>query len=157
MAKLQDKIRNVLQESRTLIPGAQVLLGSQYHSAFQARFEALSLSSKFLLLAALSLTLIVLALLIAPAPYHRIVEEGEDTERFHRFASRVLLASLITLALGITGDFFVVVQFATDSTPLALTLSLFMLLFFYGLWFGWTIYRRNRRKAHRKEKPIWAA
>jgi hypothetical protein len=35
----------------------------------------------------------------------------------------------------------------TGSTALAATLSLAMLLLFYGLWFGFTLYRRRLRQA----------
>ena len=110
MAKLQDKIRNVLNESRILILGAQVLLGFQYRSAFEARFVDLQRSSKYLLLTALSLILIVLALLVSPAPYHQIVEEGNDTEGFHRFTTAIIELALLPFALGLAINFYVAAQ-----------------------------------------------
>ena len=39
---LGQKVKTALDETRTLILGAQILLGFQYHGAFQERFEALS-------------------------------------------------------------------------------------------------------------------
>jgi hypothetical protein len=47
-------------------------------------------------------------LLITPAAYHRVAEHGEDSEQFHNFASRVMLAAMFFLGLGLAGDFFVV-------------------------------------------------
>ncbi len=49
------------------------------------------------------------------------------------------------LALGVSGDFFVVVRKITESTTSAVAAALVSLLFFYGLWFGLTIYRRGRQ------------
>src|SRR5437899_1834769 len=42
-------------------------------------------------------------------------EQGEETEHFYRFASRVVLAAMMPLAVGIAGDFFVVGSMVTGS------------------------------------------
>jgi Family of unknown function (DUF6328) len=79
---------------------------------------------------------------MTPAAYHRIVERGEETEHFHRFASRVLLAAMIPLALGITADFYIVMRKVTESAALSAIVAALLLIAFYGLWFGYTLYRR---------------
>jgi cell division protein FtsW (lipid II flippase) len=101
-------------------------------------------SSQYLKLFALGLMLIALGLLLAPAAYHRIVERGEETEHFHRFASHILVAAMILLGLGVCGDFFVVARKITESDEVALIAALCVLLFFFVMWFGLTIYRRNQ-------------
>lgn len=154
---LAEKIDHLLTETRVALPGAQALLGFQFVIFLTSPFQRLPSSLKYLHLASLSFITITTILLMTPAAYHRIVEKGENTEQFHRFASWILLASLTTLALGITGDFFVVVHHVTHSTPLAGALSLLMLFFFYGLWFGLTIYLKNRREEHRKGREILVA
>jgi len=53
---------------------------------------------------------------------------------------------MIPLALGLSGDLFVVVRKVTESTKLAVTISLVQLALFYGLWFGFTTYRKRARK-----------
>jgi hypothetical protein len=83
---------------------------------------------------------------MTPAAYHRLVERGENTEHFHRFASRILLAAMIPLALGITGDFYVVARKVTQSDGLSIALAALALLIFYGLWFGYTLYVRQSRE-----------
>jgi hypothetical protein len=90
---------------------------------------------------------VAIVLLMAPAAYHRIVEEGEESEHFHRVASRMLIAAMIPLAAGICGDLFVVARKITESATASIVIGGLMLLFFYGLWFGYTIYRRGRREA----------
>ena len=81
--------------------------------------------------------------MLRTAAYHRIVERGEDTERFHNIATRLLVASMVTLPIGISGDLFVVVRKVTRSMSLSIASSLAALAVFYGLWFGFNLYRRK--------------
>jgi hypothetical protein len=84
-------------------------------------------------------------LLMAPAAYHRIVEQGEDTENFLRLAGRFVLPSMVPLALGISLNFFVVVHKVSNSIPLAVAGTVLLLILFFGLWFGFTLYRRAQQ------------
>ncbi len=147
--KVKDKIQQVLTEVRTVLPGAQALLGFQFAALLVEGFEKLPQSSKYVHFASLSLIGLAIVLMMTPAAYHRLVEQGEETEHFHRFASRTMLASMIPLALGITGDFFVVARKITESDGLSVGLSALALLIFYGLWFGFTLYRRHARPQER--------
>ncbi len=54
--QLHDKIQYVLDESRILILGAQVLVGFHYRAAFERGFQHLPETSQALLLGALGLT-----------------------------------------------------------------------------------------------------
>lgn len=144
--ELKDKIEHVLTEVRVVLPGGQALLGFQLISTLMEAFEKLPASSKYVHLASLGLMALSVILLMAPAAYHRIVEEGEDTEHFHRVASRFLIAAMIPLALGICGDLFVVIRKVTESATTAIICAALALLFFYGLWFGYTIYRRSQKE-----------
>jgi len=143
--ELKDKIKHVLTEARMVLPGAQTLLGFQFVIFLMESFDQIPDSSKYLHLASLGCTAVSIILLMTPAAYHRMVEEGENTEHFHRFASRMVVAAMVPLALGLSGDFFVVIRQVTDSPPLALIGMLLLLAFFYGLWFGFTLYRKRRR------------
>jgi hypothetical protein len=141
--KLTDKIKHVLTETRVVLPGAQALLGFQFVTTLMEAFEKLPASSKYVHLVSLMMVAISIVLLMTPAAYHRIVEEGEETEHFHRFSSRVLVIAMIPLALGVCGDFFVVMRRIVTSSTASLIAASAMLVFFYGLWFGLTIYRRQ--------------
>ncbi|HEX8089506.1 MAG TPA: DUF6328 family protein, partial [Blastocatellia bacterium] len=148
-AKLKDKIRHVLTEARTVLPGAQALLGFQFATILMEGFEKLPESSKYVHMASLVMVALAIVLLMTPAAYHRLVEQGEETERFHRFSGRLLLASMVPLALGMCGDLFVVIRKVSESIAFALSCALAMALFFYGLWFGYTAYRRVRVRRER--------
>ena len=58
----------------------QALLGFQFASYITSAFEKLSAAAKVVHTASLFL----LVLLMTPAPYHRLVGGGEDTEHFER-------------------------------------------------------------------------
>ena len=141
--KLLDKIDQLLTESRVIIPGAQALLGFQFVAILMDGFDKLPASSQYVHIASLALMGIAMVLLMTPAAYHRIVENGEDTPRFYTFASRIILWSMVPLAAGLTGDFFVVVRRVTGSATLGLAISLPALLLCYAAWFGYTLSRRQ--------------
>ena len=91
-----------------------------------------------------ALMALTVSLLITPAAYHRIVENGEDTEHFHKVAGIFLLAAMILLPLGICGDLFVVRMIVADASIAVICAGL-MLVLFYGLWFGSTAHRRMQK------------
>ena len=148
--KIKDKIKHVLTEARVVLPGAQTLLGFQFVVFLMESFDHLPESSKYVHLASLSMVALSIVLLMTPAAYHRIVEQGEETEHFHRFATHMLLAAMVPLALGLSGDLFIVTRKVTGSAGLALTLALVTLALFYGLWFGYSVYRRGERKQSKR-------
>ena len=145
-ATLTDKIDQVLTEARMVLPGAQALLGFQFIAMMMEGFDKLPRSSQLVHLASLFLVALTIILLMTPAAYHRLVERGEETEHFHRFASRVLIAAMIPLALGLCAELYIVARKVTASDMTALIIALLMLLFFYGLWFGYTFYHRRQHE-----------
>jgi Family of unknown function (DUF6328) len=71
--ELTKKIKLALDETRILILGAQILLGFQFRMVFSDRYEELPASLQWLDGVALVPMICVVALLITPGPYHRIV------------------------------------------------------------------------------------
>lgn len=142
---LDTRIRQVLTEARVVLPGAQALLGFQLVAVLADGFEKLPESSRQLHLVSLVLLALSTVLLMTPAAYHRVVEQGDNTEHFHRFASRVVLMAMVPLGLAIAGDAYIVVEKVTRSASLAILTTLLLLTFFFGCWFGYTTYARHRR------------
>lgn len=143
--QLKDKIEQVLTEGRVILPGAQALLGFQFATFLMDAFEKLPESSKYVHFASLSLVALSIIFLMTPAAYHRIVEHGENTEYFHRFSSRMLLMAMAPLALGISGDLFIVARKVMESTRVAIGIAGTAVVFFFGLWFGFTTYQKMRK------------
>ncbi|HEV8495114.1 MAG TPA: DUF6328 family protein [Candidatus Angelobacter sp.] len=140
---LSDRIKKVLLECRMALPGAQAFLGFQFAIVFVQGFEQLPRAWQLIHFASLLATTIATVLLIAPAAYHRIHEAGDDTERFHRVASRLMLAALVFLSPGMAGDLFLVIANVTHLPTLASWVAGALLLAFYGLWFGVSSWRRK--------------
>jgi cytochrome bd-type quinol oxidase subunit 2 len=143
--KIEDKIVQVLTEARVVLPGVQALLGFQFITIWSDSFKDLAQSAKLIHVGALLAIALTTIFLMTPAAYHRLVEDGEATEHFHRFASRMLLLALVPLAFGLSADFFVVVEKVTSSFPIAIILSAATLCAFLGLWFGLTLALRLRK------------
>ena len=146
---LETRIKQVLTEARVVLPGAQALLGFQFVAMLTDAFEKLPRTLQYLHLASLGLIALCVVLLMAPAAFHRIVERGEDTERLHRFSSTMVLAAMVPLALGIAGDFYIVLDKVLDSPTVAIALAVSSLVMFFGLWFGLTLALRARAEAGR--------
>ncbi|MCA1663084.1 MAG: DUF6328 family protein [Myxococcales bacterium] len=140
---VKNKIRHALTEARVVLPGVQALLGFQFATMLLEGFDKLPLALKWLHFASLGCMAIAIVLLITPAAWHRIVEKGEENERFHRFASAMVVAALVPIALGLSGDFFVVSYKITQSAPAAAGLGGAAFVMFFGLWFGLTLARRH--------------
>ena len=144
--KLEDKITQVLTEARVVLPGAQALLGFQLAMTLMESYERLPESSKDVHLAATCAIALTVIFLMSPPAYHRIVEGGDDTERFHRFASWMVLAAMVTLPLGFAGDLWIVVRKQLGTVTAAHAAAAATLFFFYGLWFFAMLALRARRR-----------
>ena len=145
--KLEDKIVQVLTEARVVLPGAQALLGFQLAMTLMEGYDRLPDSSKDVHLAAICAIALTVVFLMAPPAYHRIVERGEDTERFHRFASWMVMSAMATLPLGFAGELWIVIRKQTGSLGAAHASAGLALLFFYGLWFcAMLVLRASRRR-----------
>jgi hypothetical protein len=138
-----DKIKQILTEGRIILPGAQALLGFQLSGFFTDAFEKLPRQSQILHLVALSFVALTAILLMTPPAYHRIVEKGEETERFEKVANRFVISAMIPLALGVVVDFYVVLNKVTHAPGVSLGISAAVLALFYGLWFVYPLLARN--------------
>jgi hypothetical protein len=141
---LEHRVVQVLTEARVVLPGAQALLGFQFAMVLMDGFEKLDPGVKQVHLAALGCIALATIVLMAPAAYHRIVERGEDSERFHDFAGRMVLLALALLAPGFAGDVYVVLRKLRYDQ--AATVSVATVLVFYGVWFGLTSLLKALRK-----------
>ena len=145
-SEIDERIKKLLIECRMALPGAQAFLGFQFAIVFTDSFKKLPRSSHWVHFGSLLATTISIVLLIAVAAYHRLAEGGEETEHFHKVASRFLLAALLFLAPGMTGDLLVVMREVTGSANIAIWISVLLLLAFYGLWFGVSLWRAKSRR-----------
>ncbi len=136
MARLEDKVQSALDEGHILIMGAQVLVGVQYRSCFEKRFDSLPLLSQYLKVAGLAGMLVAIALLMAPIGYHWLAVRGQSTDRMHRLATATAAGALLPFAAGLGIDSYVAVQSVAGALAALIAgacASLTALFFWYGL------------------------
>lgn len=146
MVSTKDRITELLTESRIVLPGVQALLGFQFASYLTEVFEKLSPAAKAVNTASLLMLVLAMVLLMMLAPYHRLAEDGENTERFERVAERLVLASLVPLALSVAGDVFVVTE-AVLGTAAGAAVALACAAGMAALWFGVPLLAARRTPA----------
>ena len=125
----------LLDECRMVLPGIQALFGFQLVAVFNSAFgEKLSPSEQRLHLLAIALVAIAVALIMTPAALHRQRGAYEVSDTFVRVSSRLLLWSMVPLALSISLDFYLVSRVITG-TRLVSLFGVAMFALFSALWF----------------------
>lgn len=142
--ELKEKVEHLLEEVRIVLPGTQVLLGFQFTAIFSNGFDKLNDQLQQIHLASLGCILFAIIFIMIPPSYHRIADEGDDTERFHTVSSMVIIASLFMLALGIAIDMYVVVSHVMKDNTLALISSAVTLVGAYLAWFAFPIISKKK-------------
>lgn len=132
---LKDRISHVLVEARIVMPGAQAMLGFQLAAYFTDAFEKLPMTARLVHTASALCIVLTILLLMTPPAYHRIVNAGEDTPDFDRFAARFVLGSLVPLALGLGGEAYVFMVRAFQDPALAVIASMVIPLGLLAVWF----------------------
>jgi hypothetical protein len=141
---LDSAAKHILEECRMVLPGIQALFGFQLIAVFNDGFSAkLSEGRQDLHYAAIVLVTLAVAMVMAPAAVHRQSAQREVSERFIWLASRLLVASMFPLALGICLELYLVGVVITDKDWLPATVSALAFGAFAALW-AW-LPRRERR------------
>lgn len=135
VASTKERITELLTEARIVLPGVQALLGFQFASYLTDAFHALSPMAKAVNTGSLLLLVVAMILLMMPAPFHRLVEGGENTSSFERAAERLVLAALVPLALAVAGDVFVIATVVGGSAVAAVAAAA-SAAGTLALWFG---------------------
>jgi len=132
---LNDATTHVLEECRTVVPGMQALFGFQLIAVFSAAFkEDLLQAERTLHLAALLLVAIAIALVMAPAALHRQSEPMSVSRGFIATSSRLLMASMVPLAVGICLDVYLIARVILGTSGPAVIVAVLLLGVFFVFW-----------------------
>jgi hypothetical protein len=142
---VDKEVHTALEEARMVLPGVQTLLGFQLIALFAERFPELDDLERHLHLAAMVLSGIAMALVMAPAAYHRIAERHQVSHRFVKLTSELLASGMAVLAVGISIEFYVAARLASEDTWIAATVAVAFFALFGWLWFVFPFRRRARR------------
>jgi len=107
-APLTEVVSHLLEECRMVLPGIQALFGFQLVSVFNRRFDEVPFPNQVAHVVATGLVALSAGLIMTPAEYHRAVAPEGVTERLVWLSTRLLLASMFLLAVGVSVDFFVI-------------------------------------------------
>jgi hypothetical protein len=152
MAKLSDRIETVLNESRMLLLGGQVLLGFTYRICFETAFDKLPPLAQYIELFSLSAVTLGLSCLLWPATFHRIAEHGWQTQRVHRFTNTVLDWSLLPFCIALGLSFYPVC--VAMRVPHAAEISTAAFVVALGAWYGAGILQRRSGVRERLEPKL---
>jgi hypothetical protein len=134
--KLSDKVKIALEETRILILGSQILLGFAFRGVFDDRFDQLPEYARYADGVGLGLLVCTVGLLIAPGPYHRIVEAGQDSGRLHRFTTFIADLALLPFALALGIGLFVGAEGIFDDSAVAVAAGAMGAGLALALWYG---------------------
>ena len=125
---------SILDECRMVLPGVQALFGFQlvivFTSVFDQRLDPLE---QRLHLVAIALIALSIAAFMTPAAYLRQAHAYTITPEFARISTRSLLLGVLSLAIGISLDFFLVACVILRG-PIAILLGIGLLAVFLALW-----------------------
>ena len=133
---LNDAASHLLEECRMVLPGIQALFGFQLIAVFNNRFStALTDFERDVHLVATLLVAVAIALVMAPAAWHRRLEPRSVSARLIALSTRCLLASMFPLAFGIALEVYLIARIITGLEWLASAIAVCCLLTFFVLWF----------------------
>ncbi len=111
----RERYRELLEETRTVMPGTQVLFAFLLTAAFSESFKDLDLLAKRSYAAALLLAAIAAITLMAPTAFHRISDPGTRAERL-KVSTKLQVTGMFLLLASMSLVTFVVGQLIFDDT-----------------------------------------
>ena len=133
--RLDSAASHLLEECRMVLPGIQALFGFQLIAVFNQGFDQkLSSGEQQIHFFALLLVALSAALVMAPAAIHRQTQLRSVSERFIWLSSRLLLASMFPLALGLSLDVYLIARVVFGTPVLGIAFAALLLAVLMLLW-----------------------
>ena len=142
-ARLEREHNELLQELRSLIPGAQVLLGFLLAISFTNQFGDLSDGERYVYYGTLVCTAVALVLFMAPAAHHRLRFREGDKDYMLRKANREAIAGTVASSLALTGVLYLVTDLVFGATE-AVVASVAFFAFAAWRWWSFALLRALR-------------
>jgi amino acid transporter len=145
-ARLEREHNELLQELRSLIPGAQVLLGFLLAITFTSPFGDLDDGQRYVYYVTLVSTAVALVLYMAPAAYHRLRFREGDKDYLLRKGNREAIAATVASSLALTGVLYLVTTFVFGTAE-AILVAIAFFVFTAWRWWSHALYRTLRERA----------
>ncbi len=130
--RLDRNYSELLQEVRVAQTGVQLLLAFLLTLAFTPRFGSLTAFQRHVYVTSLVLGFAASALLIAPAPFHRVVYGRRLKRSLLRASNRFALAGLALLMLSLSAALLLILNVVLGARPAELVAG--SLLGWFALW-----------------------
>jgi heme A synthase len=141
---LKEETRTAVEEARMVLPGIQALFGFQLIAVFNQRFQDLPRAAQITHLLALGLVTLTIALVMAPAAYHRIAERGWASRHLVDLTSLFLSWGMGMLMIALSLEVPVVAQLLLHNVAFSVFVGAALLLVFLSLWFVLPLRARAR-------------
>jgi hypothetical protein len=142
---LEKRAEAAIQESRMVLPGIQTLFGFQLIAGFNQGFRELAALEQHLHYASLILTALAIAIIMTPAAYHRIVEQGSVSLFFVRLISWLLCTAMVPLAVALGLEVYVVGSVILGDRASSAVIAGGVVAVFAALWFVFPFAMRWRQ------------
>ena len=144
------QLDQLLQETRVVMPGVQVLFAFLLAVVFQQNFAKTTQFQKDVFLATILCSAGAALCFIAPAAWHRILFEQQDKRHIIKVANRFVISGVAFLALAMTLALILVCDVVFTSATAAIVAAALGLAFAW-FWFVAPLLRRarDRRESER--------
>ena len=144
-ARLEREYNELLQELRSLIPGANVLLGFLLAVTFTDQFDTLDRIERYVYFGTLVSTAVAIVLFMAPAAHHRLRFREGDKDNILRKGNGEAIAGTVASSLAFTGVLFLVTE-RIFGTPEAIVVSIAFFAFTAWRWWSFALLRTLRER-----------
>ncbi|HEY8076308.1 MAG TPA: DUF6328 family protein [Labilithrix sp.] len=120
----RTSLKELLEETRILLPGTQVFLSILLMLPFTTRFVALTSLERHVYLCTVFSTLLALACFVTPAAYHRLAYPVHHRISFKLFANWFLVAGLVPFSASIVLTTYLVTSVVAPNAALAATIGM---------------------------------
>lgn len=134
--RLEEAATHATDEARMILPGVQAIMGFQLVAVFNQRFELLEEGDQAVHLLAFFLISLAMGLLMTPAAYHRLAEQGSVTHRFVALTSWLISAALVPLMIGLALDGYILVRLISPDKGPAVAAGAVIAVVLSALWFA---------------------
>jgi hypothetical protein len=141
--RLEREHNELLQELRSLIPGAEVLFGFLLAISFTQQFDDLTDGQRYVYYGTLVSTAVALVFYLAPAAHHRLRFRAGDKEFMLRKGNREAVAGTVAASLALTGVIYLVTSLVFGTTE-AVIVAVVFFLFVAWRWWAYALLRAWR-------------
>jgi len=147
-ARLEREHSELLQELRSLIPGATVLLGFLLAVSFTTPFRELDRAERYVYFVTLVSTAVAVVLFLAPAAHHRLRFREGDKDHILRKGNREAIAGTVACSIAFTGVIYLVAE-RIFGTFAAIMASVAFFAFTAWRWWSFALMRTIRAERRR--------